>query len=77
MMTNDDTVNTRQREIATEHLLFKLIEYVEDRHPGLLDFMEKSLDHLGDPARDETKDDARVRQIAQGMIESARKEKVG
>ncbi len=75
-MTNDETVNTRQREIATEHLLFKLIEYVEDRHPGLLDFMEKSLDHLGDPARDETKDDARVRQIAQGMIESARKEGV-
>ena len=69
-------VQTRQREIATEHLLFKLIEYVEDRHPGLLDFMEKSLDHLGDPARDETKDDARVRQIAQGMIESARKEGV-
>ena len=76
-MTNDHTVNTRQREIATEHLLFKLIEYVEDVHPGLLDFLEKSLGHLGDPASDETKDDARVRQIAQGMIDSARKEGVG
>ena len=74
-MTNDDTVNTRQREIATEHLLFKLIEYVEEQRPGLLDFLENSLDHLGDPARDATKDDARVRQIAQGMIDSARKER--
>ncbi|HEX8418795.1 MAG TPA: hypothetical protein VF638_02145 [Sphingomonas sp.] len=76
MMTNDDTVNTRQREIASEHLLFKLIEYVEDRHPGLLDHLESSLDHLGDPARDETKDDERVRQIARGMIDGARKEGV-
>ena len=76
-MTDETAVQTRRREIASEHLLFKLIEYVEDRHPGLLDFLEGSLGHLGDPASDETKDDARVRQIAQGMIDSARKEGVG
>ena len=37
------------------------MEYVEARHPGLLDFMEESLDHLGDPASDGTKDDDGVR----------------
>ncbi len=62
----------RQREIATEHLLFKLMEYVEKRHPGLLDFMEQSLDHLGDPATDGTKNDETVRQIAGKMIAGAR-----
>ncbi|MES3151990.1 hypothetical protein [Sphingomonas faeni] len=66
----------RQREIATEHLLFKLMEYVEDRHPGLLDFMERSLDHLGDPATDGTKDDQAVRQVASRMIAGARKQGV-
>lgn len=73
-MTDDIAVHARQREIATEHLVFKLIEYVEQRHPGLLDFLEASLDHLGDPATDATKNDARVRQIAGRMIAGARKE---
>ncbi len=73
-MTADTATQARRREIATEHLLFKLMEYVEDRHSGLLDFMEQSLDHLGDPATDETKDDEAVRQIAQKMIVSARKQ---
>ena len=53
----DDAVLTRRREIAVEHMLFKLIEYVEQRHPGLLDAIEDSLDHLGDPATDDSKDD--------------------
>lgn len=35
----DDAAQTRRREIATEHLLFKLMEFVEARHPGLLDFL--------------------------------------
>ncbi len=70
----DTTTQTRQREIATEHLLFKLMEYVEARHAGLLDFMEQSLDHLGDPANDDTKNDEAVRQIAQAMITGARKQ---
>lgn len=73
-MTDDLTIQTRRREIATEHLLFKLIEYVEARHPGLLDHLDRSLDHLGDPARDATKDDAAVRLIARRMIAGARSE---
>ncbi len=75
-MADDTTTQTRQREIATEHLLFKLMEFVEARHAGLLDFMEQSLDHLGDPATDETKDDEAVRQIARAMIIGARKQGV-
>jgi hypothetical protein len=69
---SDTAVQTRQREIATEHLLFKLMEYVEQKHPGVLDFMEASLDHLGDPASDETKNDESVREIARKMIIGAR-----
>ena len=75
-MVSDTATQTRQREIATEHLLFKLMEFVEARHAGLLDFMEQSLTHLGDPATDETKDDEAVRQIAQAMIVGARKQGV-
>jgi len=75
-MTDDTAVQARRREIATEHLLFKLMEYVEDRHAGLLDFLEASLDHLGDPATDDTKDDDAVRAIARRMIVGARKQGV-
>ncbi len=75
-MTDDTAIHARRREIATEHLLFKLMEYVEDRHPGLLDFLEGSLDHLGDPATDETKDDDAVRGIARRMIVGARRQGV-
>ena len=75
-MASDTATQTRQREIATEHLLFKLMEYVEARHGGLLDLMEQSLDHLGDPATDDTKDDEAVRKIAKGMIVGARKQGV-
>ena len=73
-MTDETAVQARQREIATEHLLFKLMEYVEAKHPGLLDFMEKSLDHLGDPATDDTKNDGGVQQIARRMVIGARKQ---
>ena len=73
-MPDAAATQTRQREIATEHLLFKLMEYVEAQHPGLLDFMEQSLEHLGDPASDATKDDEGVREIARRMIAGARKE---
>ena len=73
----DTAVQTRQREMATEHLLFKTLEYVEKQHPGLLDFLEQSLDHLGDPANDETKDDEAVRSIARKMIAGARTEGAG
>ena len=40
----DAAVQARRREIAAEHVLFKTIEYVERRHPGLLDYIEGSLD---------------------------------
>lgn len=78
MNTTDDTATqTRHREIAAEHVLFKLIEYVEAKHPGLIDFIEGSLDHLGDPAKDETKDDEAVREIARLMLAGARREGTG
>jgi hypothetical protein len=51
------------------------MEYVEERHPGLLDYMERSLDHLGDPAGDGSKDDDAVRAIARRMIVGARAER--
>jgi hypothetical protein len=70
----DSAPLTRRREIATEHLLFRLMEYVEAGQPGLLDFLEQSLDHLGDPANGEDKDDEAVRDIARRMIAGARRE---
>ena len=73
-MPNDTAVQARRREIAVEHVLFKLIEYVEARQPGLLDFIEGSLPHLGDPAHDDTKDDEAVRGIARRMVTGARRE---
>jgi hypothetical protein len=73
-VASETATQTRQREIATEHLLFKLMEYIEVRHTGLLDFMEESLGHLGDPATDGTKDDEAVRKIARTMIVGARKQ---
>jgi len=74
---DDAAIQTRRREIATEHLLFKLMEYVEARHPGFLDFAEGSLDHLGDPAHDGTKDDEAVRAIARKMLRGAAAEGAG
>ena len=73
--TPDTATLARQREIATEHLLFKLIEYVEGKHPGLLDHLEASIDHLGDPATDGTKDYEAVRRIAARMVAGARHER--
>ena len=71
-MTDDTAIQARRREIAVEHLLFRTMEYVEAQHPGLLDRLESSLDHLGDPAHDDTKDDDAVREIARRMIAGAR-----
>ena len=73
---SDRDIETRRREIAVEHIVFKLIEYVEAAHPGLLDHLERSLDHLGDPADASDKDDEAVRAIARRMIEGARREGV-
>lgn len=71
-MTTPQAVATRQREMAVEHILFNVIEHIEAKHPGLLDTIEGSLNHLGDPADDETKDDEVVREIVRKMIRSAR-----
>ena len=62
----------RQRELAVEHLLFGTVRYIENRHPGLLDELERSLDRLGDSADDETKDDEAVRDVARLFIKSLR-----
>lgn len=74
-MPDQSAVQARQRELATEHILFQLVRYVERQHPGLLDVIEGSLDHLGDHATDDTKDDEAVRTIARRFLESARKER--
>ena len=73
-MRAEEIIETRRREIAAEHLLFKTIEFVEARHPGLLDHLEASLSHLGDPADGDSKDDEAVRRIARRMIAGARRE---
>lgn len=72
-MSDTDATQTRRREMAVEHLLFRTMEYVEAQHPGLLDALEASLDHLGDPAHDGTKDDEAVRDVARKMIDGARR----
>jgi hypothetical protein len=46
---------------------------VEAQHPGLIDRIEASLDHLGDPGKDGTADDEAVREIARKFLASARK----
>lgn len=63
----------RRRQIAVEHLFFQTAAYVEAQHPGLIDRLEESIDHLGDPAGDDTKDDDAVRDVARLFIESLRK----
>ncbi|WP_242186081.1 hypothetical protein [Sphingomonas sp. CARO-RG-8B-R24-01] len=73
-MTDDTAVQARHREIAVKHVLLKLIEYVEAKHPSLLDHVESSLDRLGDPAKDDSKDDEAVREIARKLIASTRRE---
>jgi hypothetical protein len=70
----DDAIATRRREIAAEHVLFRLLEWVEQHQPGAIDFIEGTIDHLGDPAHDGTGDDEAVREIARKLLASARRE---
>lgn len=70
---SDSAIQARQREIAAEHILFHLVQHVEAQHPGLIDRIEGSIDHLGDPAKDGTADDQAVRDIARRFLASARK----
>lgn len=76
-MTDDQTpsptaVQARQREMAAEHILFHVVRRLEADRPGLIDEIERSLDHLGDPAKDGTADDEAVREIARRLLASAR-----
>jgi len=47
----DAITETRHRELAVEHLLFRTMRHVERQHPGLLDSLDASLDKLGDPTQ--------------------------
>ncbi|MDH2308952.1 hypothetical protein [Methylobacterium brachiatum] len=60
--------------MATEHLLFGTIRFLAQRHPELLDELDRSLDHLWDRAEGEDRDDAAVRKIAGRIIKSLRAE---
>ncbi|WP_300975255.1 hypothetical protein [Sphingomonas sp. LHG3406-1] len=70
---SDSAIQARQREMAAEHILFQVVQHVEAQHPGLIDRIDASLDHLGDPAKDGTGDDEAVREIARRFLASARK----
>ena len=65
-------VQARQREMAVEHIVFQLLRHLERESPGLIDKIEGSLDHLGDPAKDGTADDEAVVEIARKLLASAR-----
>lgn len=62
----------RRRELAVEHLLFGAIRFVAGRHPELLDELEASLDHLGDLAAADDRDDEAVRDVARRFIKGLR-----
>lgn len=64
----------RRRELAVEHLLFGTIQFLARKHPELLDELEASIEHLGDSADDDTKDDEAVREIARLFLQSLRAE---
>ena len=63
----------RHRELATEHMLFQTLVYIERQFPGLFDHLEGSIERLGDHASDDTKDDEAVKDIARLFVESLRK----
>ena len=63
----------RHRELATEHMLFQTLVYIERQFPGLVDHLEESIDRLGDHASDDTKDDEAVREVARLFVQSLRK----
>lgn len=63
----------RHRELATEHLLFQTLVYVEKQFPGLYDHLEGSIARLGDHADDDTKDHEAVREVARRFVEGLRR----
>jgi len=70
----DQVADARRHEIATEHLLFGTIRFLAQRHPELLDELDRTLDHLWDRAEGAARDDAAVRKIAGRIIKSLRAE---
>ncbi len=70
--SQDALAAERHRELAVEHLLFQTLTYVERQHPGLIDHLEAGIDHLGDAAHDDTKNDEAVREIARRFVASLR-----
>lgn len=71
---SDPTIQARRREIVAEHLLFTTLRFLAGRHPDLLDALEGSIDHLGDPGGGATQDDEAVREIARRFVGSLRAE---
>jgi hypothetical protein len=65
--------DARHRELATEHMLFQTLVYIERQFPGLFDHLEESIAHLGDHADDDTKDDDAVRDVARHFVKALRK----
>lgn len=65
--------DARHRELATEHMLFQTLVYIERQFPGLFDHLEGSIAHLGDHASDETKDDEAVRDVARHFVQALRR----
>jgi len=71
LMASD--AEARHRELATEHMLFQTLIYVEKQFPGLFDHLEGSIDRLGDHADDDTKDDEAVREVARRFVQGLRR----
>ncbi|BAQ50136.1 MULTISPECIES: hypothetical protein [Methylobacterium] len=71
---SDPTIQARRREIVAEHLLFTTLRFLAGRHPELLDALEESVCHLGDPPAGGSQDDEEVRTIARRFIASLRAE---
>ncbi|POR44981.1 hypothetical protein CRT23_00950 [Methylobacterium sp. V23] len=67
--------DARHRELATEHLLFGTIRFLAQEHPGLLESLEVSVDHLWDKADDDTRDDEAVREVARRFLKGLRAER--
>jgi hypothetical protein len=65
--------DARHRELATEHMLFQTLVYIEKQFPGLFDHLEGSIAHLGDHASDDTKDDEAVREVARHFVRALRR----
>ena len=57
-------------------LLWTLL-YIERQFPGLFDHLDQSIEHLGDNADDDTKDDEAVREVARRFVQGLRRSAAG